>query len=192
MGEWLYAVIFIIVFCETGLVVTPFLPGDSLLFALGSMTMLDGSQIDFTTLSFLLIGATLAGDNVNYFIGKKIGPRIFNNQSSKIFNPKYLNQTNEFYIKHGKKAVIMARFVPIVRTFVPFIAGIGRMPYFQYLGFSLVGSLLWTQGFLWAGRLFGEMEFVKRNFQLVIIAVIVVSILPAIITWYRRRRSPVE
>ncbi len=188
MGSWLYALIFAIIFCETGLVVTPFLPGDSLLFALGSMTALPDTQVDFLTLSLVLVAATFLGDNANYFIGKTIGPRIFQSKTSRFFSLKHLHRTQEFYQKHGRKAVVLARFVPIVRTFVPFIAGVGRMPYLQYLGFSMLGSLLWTQGFLWAGYSFGELELVKHNFQLVIIGVIVLSVAPALIAWWRNRK----
>jgi membrane-associated protein len=189
MGPWLYALVFAIVFCETGLVVTPFLPGDSLLFSLGSLTALSGSGVELLPLSLLLVLATFLGDNVNYFVGKKLGPKIFKSNKSKLFNYTYLVRTKNFYEKHGKKAVILARFVPIVRTFAPFVAGIGQMPYMQYLGFSILGSILWTQSFLWAGNLFGELEVVKRNFQIVILVVIVLSVLPVLIGWYRSRRE---
>jgi membrane-associated protein len=190
MGAWLYGLVFLIVFCETGLVVTPFLPGDSLLFALGSLMSLPDNNLNFGLLSALLLAATFLGDNVNYAIGKRIGPKVFNRKDSKIFNQKHLEKTHRFYQKHGPKAVIMARFIPIVRTFVPFIAGVGEMPFGQFLGYSLFGSILWTQAFLWAGNLFGESEFVQKNFQLVIFAVIFVSILPALIGAIRAWRAP--
>lgn len=189
MGPWLYVLVFAIVFAETGLVVTPFLPGDSLLFALGSLTALPQSNITILHLSIILIIATFCGDNVNYFIGRRIGPKIFQSKTSKIFNHEYLIRTQEFYNKYGKRAVIMARFVPIVRTFVPFIAGVGKMNYRLYLAFSLLGSILWTQSFLWAGNVFGGLEAIKHHFQLVIIIVIVISILPGLIAWYRNRKS---
>ncbi len=187
MGPWLYALIFAIVFCETGLVVTPFLPGDSLLFALGSMTALPDSQVSLLSLSLVLMLATFLGDNVNYFIGKHVGPRIFQSKTSRFFNQNYLKQTQYFYEKHGKKAVILARFIPIVRTFVPFVAGIGRMRYLHYLSYSVIGALLWTQSFLWAGHLFGELELIKKHFQIVILCVIIISIAPALIAWGRAR-----
>ena len=191
LGPWLYALVFVIVFCETGLVVTPFLPGDSLLFALGSLTSLPGAQVNMLILSLGFILATFAGDNLNYYIGKKFGPRVFQNTSAKFFNPDHLRRTHEFYERHGKKAVVLARFIPIVRTFVPFVAGIAQMPYGQYLAFSVIGSLLWTQSFLWAGNIFGEMEFIKQNFQIVILAVIFISVLPGLITWYRSKSQQV-
>jgi len=189
MGAWLYAIIFLIIFSETGLVFAPFLPGDSLLFALGSLTALPSSGVDFLTLSVLLMFATFFGDNVNYFVGKKLGPKIFSSQKNNFFNTNHLLKTKGFYEKHGKKAVILARFVPIVRTFAPFVAGIGQMPYMQYLGYSIFGALLWTQSFLWAGNLFGELEVIKRNFQLVILVVIAISMLPIFWAWIKSRQT---
>lgn len=193
LGPWLYAVVFCIVFAETGLVITPFLPGDSLLFALGSLTSIEGANLSIGTLSVVLLCATFFGDNANYFIGKKLGAKVFQSTHSRFFNRNHLLKTQEFYSKYGKKAVILARFIPIVRTFVPFVAGIGRMPYGQYLTYSMLGSAIWTQSFLWAGNLFGGLDIVKRNFQIVILGVILISVLPGIIGWYRTRsKNPLK
>jgi membrane-associated protein len=189
IGNWLYALVFLIVFCETGLVVTPFLPGDSLLFALGSLMTLPDNNLSFPLLSILFLVATFLGDNVNYAIGKHMGPKVFNRKDSKFFSQKHLERTHAFYDKYGPRAVILARFIPIVRTFVPFIAGVGRMPFGQFLAFSFFGSVVWTQAFLWAGYLFGESDIVKKNFQLVIFALIFVSVLPALISAFKAWRS---
>ena len=187
LGPGLYGIVFIIVFCETGLVVTPFLPGDSLLFVLGSLTALDNSELSLSVLSLTLFAATILGDNSNYFIGKKLGPKVFSRIDSRMFNPNYLLKAKVFYEKHGVRAVIYARFVPIVRTFVPFVAGIGEMPYFKYLGYSFLGTVLWSQTFLWAGHVFGDVNIVRKNFQFVIFGVIFVSILPGIIGYFRKK-----
>ena len=191
-GPWLYVILFLIVFAETGLVVTPFLPGDSLLFALGAMTVLGSeneSGLKFPFLSTLLLAAALIGDNVNFFIGKSIGPKIFAKENSKIFHKKYLLQAQKFYDRHGSKAVVIARFMPIVRTFVPFVAGIGHMPYLRFLLFSFVGGAFWINLFLWAGRSFGNLPAVKTNFHVVIFAVILISMLPMLIAYLRLRFS---
>jgi membrane-associated protein len=177
-GAWLYLLLFLIVFAETGLVVTPFLPGDSLLFALGAMTTVSDSGLSFETLSFLLFSAALLGDNVNYHFGKYLGPHVFMNKKSKLFNTKHLDNAHLFYEKHGSGAVVIARFVPIVRTFVPFVAGLGKMNYKRFLSFSVVGAVLWIQLFLWAGRIFGNIPSVKTNFHLVIFGVIALSVAP--------------
>jgi len=179
-GVWLYAILFLIVFAETGLVVTPFLPGDSLLFALGAMTTLEQGALSIETLSICLFVAALLGDNVNYQFGKYLGPHVFNNSKSKFLSQKHLQKAHVFYEKHGAGAIIIARFVPIVRTFVPFVAGLGRMSYRRFLLFSVVGAVLWIQIFLWAGRVFGNIPSVKRNFHLVIFAVIGLSVAPMI------------
>jgi membrane-associated protein len=187
-GAGIYLVVFLIVFAETGLVVTPFLPGDSLLFALGALTAIDGG-LQYWVLVALLFVATLLGDNTNFFIGRTLGPKVFNNKNSKIFNPKHLTSTHQFFAKHGPKAVIMARFVPIFRTFAPFVAGIGKMAYSKFISFSFIGSFLWIFIFLSAGHFFGNMPVVKKNFTLVIFAVIGVSVLPILFEMYKTKFS---
>jgi membrane-associated protein len=188
LGPWLYVLVFVIIFAETGLVVTPFLPGDSLLFALGAMTTLDAGALNFEMLSGILLVAAFTGDNTNYFFGKFIGPKVFSNEHSKFLNRKHLNKTQKFYNEYGSRAVIIARFMPIIRTFVPFVAGIGQMIYRKYISYSIFGAVLWTQLFLWAGRLFGNLPQVKSNFHIVIFAVIGLSFLPLIIGWLRSRK----
>lgn len=189
LGPWLYVLVFAIVFCETGLIVTPFLPGDSLLFALGALTVATSGELNIFYLSAGITTAAFLGDNVNYFFGKFIGPKVFSKENSKLFNKKHLTKTHAFYEKYGSKAVIIARFVPIVRTFVPFVAGIARMEYKKYISFSIAGALLWVNIFLFAGHYFGNIPAVKRNFHVVIVAVILISVMPMFIEWYRHRKS---
>lgn len=190
-GPWIYAILFAIIFCETGLVVTPFLPGDSLLFALGALCAGEAAALDFATLWVLLIIAAVVGDAVNYSIGLRIGPRIFNSETSFIFNRKHLLKTQAFYEKYGGKTIILARFVPIVRTFAPFVAGVGKMTYSRFGLFNVIGAFLWVTGFLGAGLMFGNLPAVKRNFHLVIVGIIIVSILPGVVEWYRARQTAV-
>jgi membrane-associated protein len=187
MGPWLYAIVFLIVFAETGLVITPFLPGDSLLFALGALTTIN-PDLSFSFLCGVLLAATFCGDNANYFFGKYLGPKVFKDRRSRFFNVEHLHKTKAFYDRHGARAVIIARFIPIVRTFVPFIAGIGQMNYRKFLAFSVAGSVLWTQIFLWAGRMFGNLPAIKSNFHIVIFAVIILSLLPLIIAYLKGKR----
>lgn len=177
-GVWVYAISFLVVFCETGLVVMPFLPGDSLLFVLGSLTVVESSPLNIPLLSAVLIVATFLGDNCNYLIGRKAGIQIFSNPASRFLNPVNLKRTQDFYSKYGVRAVIMARFVPLIRTFVPFVAGVGKMEQRKFLGYSALGSLLWTQTFLWSGAAFGNLPSVKKNFEIVILAVIAISLMP--------------
>jgi membrane-associated protein len=176
-GAWMYGILFLIVFAETGLVVTPFLPGDSLLFAVGALSASTG-KLDPWLCGAIVMAAAFCGDNVNYWAGRIIGPRVFRFEDSIFFHRKHLERTEQFYNKYGSRAVIIARFVPIVRTFAPFVAGIGKMPYPRYLAFSCIGSLLWVPICIGAGVFFGEMEVVKKNFELVILGVIAVSLLP--------------
>lgn len=176
-GVWVYAILFLIVFAETGLVVTPFLPGDSLLFAVGAIAASTG-QLDPFLCGGIIILAAFCGDNVNYWAGRTIGPKVFNREDSFFFRRAHLEKTEQFYNKYGSRTVIMARFVPIVRTFAPFVAGVGKMPYLRYITFSFIGSLLWVPICVGAGVFFGEMEVVKKNFELVILGVIAVSLLP--------------
>lgn len=180
LGLWLYAVLFLIVFCETGLVVTPFLPGDSLLFAVGALAAVEGSGLDVVTVGVVLLIAAILGDNLNYQIGRYIGPKIFSQPRSLFLNPEYLRRTHSFYEKHGGKTVFLARFLPILRTFAPFIAGVGEMRFRNFFLFSATGSVVWISCFLYAGYSFGNIEWVKRNFASVVMAVILVSLLPAV------------
>jgi len=186
-GVWLYAIVFGIVFCETGLVVLPFLPGDSMLFALGALTTVENTSLNLLNLSLILILAAFCGDNLNYQIGRKIGVSIFQDPKRKFLNPESLRRTQNFCERYGVKAILFARFIPIVRTFVPFVAGVGKMPYRSFIGFSLLASVLWTQTFLWLGAAFGNLPNVKKNFEFVILGIIFVSILPPIWTWLRAR-----
>ncbi len=191
LGPWLYVVLFAIVFCETALVVTPFLPGDSLLFAVGALAATSGSPIHVGEVIALLIVAAVVGDAVNYSIGLRIGPRIFSRRKSRFFNPDHLTKTQSFYEKYGGKTIILARFVPIVRTFAPFVAGIGRMKYSRFAMFNVTGGIAWVVLFVVAGYAFGNVPAVKRNFQYVILGIIVVSVLPAVIEIWRARRARV-
>lgn len=185
MGPWLYVLLFAIIFCETGLVVTPFLPGDSLLFAVGALCALGGLNIAVAVPLLLL--AAILGDATNYLIGKTVGPRVFTSETSKLLNRAHLLRTQAFYDKYGGKTIIIARFIPIVRTFAPFVAGIGRMQYRRFLSFNVVGAVAWVLLFVPAGYVFGNLEIVKKSFHLVIFAIIGLSILPAVIEFARER-----
>jgi membrane-associated protein len=186
-GTFSYAILFAIIFCETGLVVTPFLPGDSLLFAIGALSA--KGALDVYTAAFLLMLAAILGDSTNYWIGYFVGPKVFRSESSRWFNRTHLERTNAFYEKYGAKTVIIARFMPIIRTFAPFVAGIGRMNYPRFLFFSVVGSFFWIGLFIAAGYVFGNIPIVKSNFTIVVLAIIFISLLPAIIEAARARRA---
>jgi membrane-associated protein len=186
-GAWVYAILFVIVFCETGLVVTPVLPGDSLLFAVGALCGL--GTLDLLVSMLVLLVAAILGDTVNYWIGAWAGPQVFRKKNSRWLNPRHLERTHEFMERYGGKAVIIARFVPIVRTFVPFVAGVGRMSYGRFMMYNVVGAIAWVCCFVPAGYFFGNMPVVKNNFSLVILAIIVVSMLPGIIEFMRQRRA---
>ena len=193
MGSSLYVVLFLVIFCETGLVVTPFLPGDSLLFAIGALTALDGSPISLPLIMVLLFVAAVVGDAVNYQIGKRLGPAVFKSESSRLLNKKHLLRTQAFYEKHGGKTIIIARFMPIIRTFAPFVAGVGEMTYRRFFMFNVVGAAAWVGSFTLLGYFFGNMPTVKKNFTYVIGAIIVVSVLPGVIEFLRERaRSKAE
>jgi membrane-associated protein len=181
-GLWVYGLLFLIVFCETGLVVTPFLPGDSLLFVAGTLAAL--GEMNIFIVSGTLIAAALCGDNCNYWIGRWAGMRLF----GRWINPIYLYRTHEFYERHGGKAIILARFVPIVRTYVPFVAGIGAMPYLRYLGFCVAGALIWVGSLCTAGYFFGNIPLIKNNLTVVILMIVFLSISPGIIAWLNSRR----
>lgn len=184
-GSWTYALLFTIVFLETGLVVTPLLPGDSLLFAAGSFAAL--GSLDPALLFLLLSVAAILGDTVNYSIGHYLGPKVFHYPRSRFFNPDHLRRTHEFYEKYGGKTIVIARFVPIVRTFAPFVAGVGAMSYPKFLTYNVAGGLLWVGVCVGGGYLFGNLPFVKKNFSLVILGIIVVSVLPMLFEYLRHR-----
>lgn len=189
MGGWLYLVLFLIVFAETGLVVTPFLPGDSLMFAVGALCAVEGSALHVALIIPLLLVAAVVGDAVNYAIGRKLGPKVFTAEKSFLLNKKHLVRTQEFYERYGGKTIIIARFVPIVRTFAPFVAGIGNMRYSRFFMFNVVGALLWVIGLVLLGYAFGNLPIIKKNFSLVIFAIIGLSILPAVIEILREWRA---
>ncbi|NEY29815.1 DedA family protein [Escherichia coli] len=188
-GVWVYAILFLILFCETGLVVTPFLPGDSLLFVAGALAALPTNDLNVHTMVALMIAAAIIGDAVNYTIGRLFGEKLFSNPNSKIFRRSYLDKTHAFYDKHGGKTIILARFVPIVRTFAPFVAGMGHMSYRHFAIFNVVGALLWVLLFTYAGYLFGNVPVVQENLKLLIVAIIVLSILPGVIEVWRHKRA---
>lgn len=189
-GIWVYAILFLIIFCETGLVVTPFLPGDSLLFAAGALTV--DSVLDVHTLAGVLTLAAVLGNVVNYTIGHFFGEQLFRKPDSKIFRRDYLEKTRGFYAKHGGKTIIITRFLPIVRTFAPFVAGMGAMTYPRFLAFNLVGGLLWVLSFVYAGHLFGNLPLVRHNFTLLIFGIIGISLLPMVVGVIRTKMSPVQ
>jgi membrane-associated protein len=180
-GAWVYALLFAIVFCETGLVVTPFLPGDSLLFVAGAIAAAGG--MDIAAVIAALAAAALCGDNVNYWVGRWLGSGVF----SKMLNPAHLRRTHAFYERHGGKTIILARFVPIVRTYAPFVAGIGAMPYLRYLGFCVIGALVWVVSLCELGYWFGNLPMVKKNLTLAILAIVLLSVSPGIAAWLRSR-----
>lgn len=184
-GLWVYALLFLIIFAETGFVVTPFLPGDSLLFVAG--TLAAGGGLDVQWLIPLLIAASFGGDNTNYWIGHHLGPRVFRHNGSRLLNHEYLDRTRAFYDRHGGKTILLARFLPILRTFAPFVAGIGHMPYSRFLAFSLVGSICWIALFVLAGYFFGNIPVVRQNLTLMMLGIIFISILPGLLAWLRHR-----
>jgi membrane-associated protein len=186
-GAWVYALLFAVIFVETGVVVWPFLPGDSLLFVVGALAAAGG--MDAGAVIALLVAAALCGDNCNYWIGRWLGPKVFHYERSRWFNPAHLRRTHDFYERHGGKTVVIARFVPIVRTFAPFVAGIGRMPYLRYLAFCIGGAVLWVGSLTLAGYFFGNQEIVKNNLGIVIVAIVLVSVLPMAVEFARARRK---
>lgn len=186
-GAFTYAVLFLIIFCETGLVVTPFLPGDSLLFAAGSIAAQDDNNLSIQLLFVLLFIASTLGNKVNYLIGKMIGPRVFNAKQSWLLNKKHLIEAHQFYEKHGGKTIILARFIPIIRTFAPFVAGVGFMSLRQFTLYNIVSAALWIGSLLAAGYFFGNLPVVKNNFSLVIYGIVVISLLPPVVTLCYKR-----
>ena len=189
MGSWFYVLLFAIIFAETGLVVMPFLPGDSLLFAVGALSAWKNSPISLPLVAGLLIVASVLGDAVNYAIGYRLGPKVFSRDDSRFLNKSHLIEAQRFYDKYGGKAIIIARFVPIIRTFAPFVAGVGRMSYARFALFNVVGGVSWILICLIAGRLFGNIPFVKNHFELVVVAIVVISLLPIAFEVIRSKMS---
>ena len=186
---WVYAILFVVIFCETGLVVTPFLPGDSLLFAVGALSAVDTSgTLSAPLASVLLAIAAVLGNTLNYAIGRAIGPPAFSGRY-RFLKVEYLHRTEDFFKRHGGMAVALSRFMPIIRTFAPFVAGVGRMSYARFLGYNLLGGVLWVMLFVWGGYLFGNIPVVKQNFGIVTILIIVISLLPVVVTFFRSRTS---
>ena len=178
--SWTYLILFVIIFCETGLVVTPFLPGDSLLFAAGAVAALPGNPLSVYSISLLLMAAAFIGDNTNYFIGKFLGDKVYE-KNYKLIKREYLDKTHSFYEKHGGKTLVIARFMPIIRTFAPFVAGVGEMTYRRFLVFCIVGNVLWVNLFAFAGYYIGNSPIIKKNFSLVIFLIIFVSLIPSLV-----------
>jgi membrane-associated protein len=189
-GIWAYVLVFLVIFCETGLVVTPILPGDSLLFALGSFAAIGALNIE--ALLILLCIAAIAGDTVNYTIGHFIGPKVFHFEDSRFFKKEYLERTHHFYDKHGGKTIIIARFMPIIRTFAPFVGGIGAMTYSRFILYNIVGGIAWVSMFLLGGYFFGNIPSVKNNFTVVIIVIVILSVMPGFMEYWRQRRNTIK
>lgn len=188
-GAWVYGILFLILFCETGLVVTPFLPGDSLLFVAGALAALPGNDLNVHLMVCLMAVAAIVGDALNYTIGRVFGERLFSNPNSKVFRRSYLDKTHKFYEKHGGKTIILARFVPIVRTFAPFVAGMGHMSYRHFAAYNVMGAMVWVLLFTYAGYLFGNVPVVQNNLKLLIVAIIVLSVLPGVVEIWRHKRA---
>lgn len=184
-GHWVYVILFAIIFAETGLIITPFLPGDSLLFSVGTLS--GAGLLNIWLVYFLMLIAAIIGDTVNYWVGHYLGPKVFSKENSRFFNKAYLEKTRDFYTKYGGKAVIIARFMPIVRTFAPFVAGIGKMHYQTFILYNVIGAFLWVTSFTFAGYFFGGLQFVKDNFELVVVGIILVSFIPGIYEFIKSR-----
>ena len=184
---WTYAILFVIIFCETGLVVTPFLPGDSLLFVAGAIAAQPNMPITVHILALIVFAAAVSGDSSNYAIGHFFGRKLFSNPHSKIFKQSYPDKTHDFYKKYGGKTIILARFVPIVRTFAPFVAGMGKMHYYYFMLYNVIGGALWVSLFCYAGYFFGDLPFVQQNLKLLIVAIIVISVIPAVVEVIREK-----
>jgi membrane-associated protein len=187
-GIWIYALLFLIIFAETGLVVTPFLPGDALLFTIGALTAQNG-PLNLPAILFLLTVAGILGHTVNYWIGNKIGQRLFSNPQSRVFNRKHLEQTHAFFERHGAKTIMLSRFVPLIRTFAPFVAGMGSMSYRKFFAYNVFGAFVWVFGVVLIGHFFGNIPFVQKNFSVVILAIVVVSMIPAGLEIFRGWRA---
>ncbi len=187
-GNWTYVLLFIVIFAETGLVVTPFLPGDSLLFAVG--TFAGGGLLNLVTSYLTLLAAAILGDTVNYWVGHYIGPKVFKNETSKFFKKEYLKKTRTFYDKYGGKTIIIARFLPIIRTFAPFVAGVGRMNYSKFFLYNVVGGFVWVSALVLAGFFLGGLPFIKENFEYAIFIIIVLSLLPGFVEYIKYKKGP--
>lgn len=187
-GVFTYVILFLIVFAETGLVVTPFLPGDSLLFVVGTLS--GSGFLNIWIVYFSLLIAAILGDTVNYWIGHRIGERVFSKENSRLFNKAYLEKTREFYEKHGGKTIILARFLPIIRTFAPFVAGVGKMHYNTFLVYNVVGAFIWVTGFTFAGYFFGGLPIIQENFEYAVIGIIAVSLIPMVIEFIKHKKGP--
>jgi membrane-associated protein len=186
-GPWLFLILFLIIFCETGLVVTPFLPGDSMLFVTGAIAATGAFNIHLMVATLIL--AAVLGDSLNYQIGRMIGLKVFDRPDSRIFKRKHLDRTHAFYERHGGKTIIIARFAPIVRTFAPFVAGVGAMRYTRFLPYNIIGGVAWVGAFSYAGYFFGNLPMVKKNLSLLILAIVVISLIPAVMGFIRQRRE---
>jgi len=188
-GPWVYAILFLIIFAETGFVVTPFLPGDSLLFAIGALAAVDTSgTLNAPAISAVLVLAAILGNTLNYSIGRAIGPRAFSGRY-RFLKVDYLHQTEAFFQRYGGMTIVVSRFMPIIRTFAPFVAGVGQMPYARFQGFNIAGGLSWVLLFIWGGFLFGNIPLIRNNFGIVTIVIIVVSVMPAVIAFLKRKKS---
>lgn len=187
-GLWTYLILFVIVFCETGLVVTPFLPGDSLLFAAGAIAALGGG-VDVAILCLVLVAAAFLGDTVNFHVGKYLGPKVLHKENARFLKREYLDRTHAFFVKYGGLTIIYARFVPIVRTFAPFMAGLGTMSYGRFIVYNATGGAVWVALFVGAGYFFGQLPFIQKNFSLVALAIIILSVVPIAIETIRHRRA---
>jgi membrane-associated protein len=188
IGGWTYLALFVVIFIETGVVIMPFLPGDSLLFATGAVAALPGAKLNPVLLNVLMATAAVIGDTANYWIGHSVGPKVFTT-GSRWFKKEHLDRTRAFYEKHGGKTIFLARFVPIIRTFAPFVAGIGQMRYGYFISYNIFGGILWTSLFLWAGHFFGNLPIVKNNFSLVIIAIIAISLVPVVVEYFKGKTA---
>jgi len=191
-GPWTYVILFVVIFCETGLVVFPFLPGDSLLFAAGAFAakpvLGGGMDLKPGWLFLIVAAAAILGDTVNYWIGRVVGPKVFHKEKVRFFKKEYLDRTHRFFEKYGGETIIIARFVPIIRTFAPFVAGIGHMTYLKFISYNVIGGVGWVALFVWGGYFFGNIPFIQKNFSLVLIAIILISLVPAVVEYFRQRR----
>jgi membrane-associated protein len=191
MGPWLYVVLFAVIFCETGLVVTPFLPGDSLLFTVGAVLALATSTLSLPLMLVVLISAAILGDAVNYYLGLKIGPAVFRSERSWLFHKKHLLRTQQFYETYGGKTILLARFIPIIRTFAPFVAGVGKMEYRRFVIYNATGGAAWVLICVMSGYIFGGFEIIQKNFEIIIVAIVLISVMPMVVEFFlaRRRRA---
>lgn|SRR3989338_4219123 len=187
-GPWTYVILFGIIFAETGLVIVPFLPGDSLLFVVG--TLAGGGYLNIVVVYVVLLAAAIIGDTVNYWIGHHLGPKVFSREKSRFFKKEHLEKTREFFEKHGGKTIILARFIPIIRTFAPFVAGVGKMHYRTFLFYNVTGGFIWVTALMLAGYFFGGISLIKNNFEFAVIGIVLISLLPVLIEYIKHKRQP--